>query len=254
MHHPRVTLFGCFLQLNLFMAEIHFYYSRIHGHFLGQAFGDFLAVIEHNHPVDHAHQDTHDVLHPDNRNSLFPPDGLQHVRSLVHFSLVKSAEAFICQQQLGLGGQGPGQFQFLQARRTQGIDRYPVIRRQINPIQGFFGHFFSFSPRNRPVVSEIGGHLHVIEQGYFAKRSRDLECTANPQMADLGRGQIGNILVVKLETATGGFESTGDKIEDGALSRSVRSDQPENFTLLHFEGDVVDGNESPEAHHCVFND
>src|SRR5262245_34139127 len=60
-------------------AEIDLDHARIRRDLRGEPLGDLLAVIEHHRAVDHAHQDPHDVLDPDDGHAHFLADPTQHV-------------------------------------------------------------------------------------------------------------------------------------------------------------------------------
>ncbi len=55
-------------------------------------------MIEHHHAVDHAHQDAHDVLDPDDGDAELVADLAQHVGRLIHLVLIEPAEAFVGEQ------------------------------------------------------------------------------------------------------------------------------------------------------------
>ena len=111
-------------------AEIDLDHARIAGDLRRQPFGNLLAVIEHHHAIDHAHQHAHDVLDPDDGDAELVADVAQHVGGLVHLGLVETAEAFIGKQQLWPGRQRLCQFELLQAGRAEAIDACMAVGRQ----------------------------------------------------------------------------------------------------------------------------
>ena len=70
-------------------------------------------MVEHHHAVDHAHQDAHDVLDPDDGDAELVADVAQHVGRLIHLGLVEAAEALVGEQQLWRSGERLGEFELL---------------------------------------------------------------------------------------------------------------------------------------------
>jgi hypothetical protein len=62
----------------------------------------------------------------------------------------------------------------------------------------------------------------------------------------MGRGAA-NFPTVQPDRAGVGHQGAGQHIEDRALAGPIRSDQPENFTLIKIEIHVVDGCEATEV-------
>src|SRR5437763_15708794 len=79
-------------------AEVDLGHAGIDGSLRGQAVEDLLTMIEHDHAVDDAHQDAHDVLDPDNCNAHARADTFEKARGTFHFSRVETAETFIRKQ------------------------------------------------------------------------------------------------------------------------------------------------------------
>ncbi len=95
-----------------------------------QPFRDLLAVVEHHHAVDDAHQHAHDVLDPDDGDAELVADaGAQHVRRSVHLGLVETAEALVREQQFWRGGERLRQLELLEAGRPGAIDAGMAIGR-----------------------------------------------------------------------------------------------------------------------------
>ena len=65
----------------------------------GRAIEYFLAVVQHDDAVDHAHQHAHDVLDPDDGDALLLADALQHVGGLIHLAVIEAVEALVGKQQ-----------------------------------------------------------------------------------------------------------------------------------------------------------
>src|SRR2546425_1283513 len=70
------------------LAEIRLDDFGILRHLERLALGDLLAVIEHDHAIDHAHECRHDVLHPDDGDAELAPDAPQHVGGARHLRAI----------------------------------------------------------------------------------------------------------------------------------------------------------------------
>jgi hypothetical protein len=102
-----------------------------------------------------------------------------------------------------------------------------------------FGHF--------AVLAVVGGQGHVFADGELAERPGNLKGAGDAEMAHLVGGYSANVLALKLDGPSGRAVRAGNQVEQGALARAVGSDQAENLSPPHFEGNLVHGQESSEG-------
>ncbi|KAI1697406.1 hypothetical protein Ddc_19716 [Ditylenchus destructor] len=91
-------------------AQIRFNDLGVALHVRGRALGDLLAVIEHRHPVAQAHYQRHVVLDQQDGPAVVA-DAVDQLAQHDLLGRVHAGGRLVQRQQLGVGGQGAGDFQ-----------------------------------------------------------------------------------------------------------------------------------------------
>src|SRR5437867_6808116 len=227
-------------------SEISLDDTRIARDLRRKALGDLLAVIEHHHAVDDAHQDPHDVLDPDDGDTRLLADSAQQVGGLVHLVLVQAAEALVGQQQFRRRGERLGELQLLQCRRPQSFDRRRAIARQTHQAERPLRRLEGLRPRAPALSVETREH-HVLEDREPAERPRDLKGATDAEVDDPVRRLAGDLALLETDRAAVRDEDARQHAENRALAGPVRADQAQNLALFDREGHMVDGREAAEA-------
>ena len=82
---------------------------------------------------------------------------------------------------------------------------------------------------------------HILEdRKVFEERNR-LKCPYDAAPSGLMRAQVTDILTLKNNPAAARAIDTADYIKQGRLTRSIRSYQSSDFTLIDLEAQVLDG-------------
>src|SRR5262245_22681949 len=229
------------------LAEVGLDDPRVLGHLARRPLGDLLAVVEHHHAVDHAHERGHDVLDPHDRNAEFTPDPPQHVGGAGHLGGVEAAQALVGEQQHRAGGQGPRQLELLEPARAEQRCRRLGIGGQADQLQ----HLARAGHRRRLAVPRVDavvrGDGDVFQDRELAERAGDLERPRHAAVADLVGGEPAELGAAEPDRPRGGDEGPGDAVEQRGLARAVRADEPEDLALVHLERDLVQGGEPAEA-------
>ena len=93
----------------------------------------------------------------------------------------------------------------------------------------------------------MGGQRHVFEQRKLAEGPRNLKGARDPLVADRVRRQAADFHAFETDRARRRPQISRNEIEGRAFARAVRTDKAENLALAHFEGHLIDCQESPEA-------
>src|SRR5436190_10116655 len=205
-------------------------------------------MIEHHDAVDHAHQNAHDVLDPDDGDTEFVADIAQHVGGLIHFGLVETAEAFIREQQFRAGGERLGEFELLQAGGAETVDAGMPIGRQAHHVKRLLGSLVGILTAVTALAIEAG-ERDVLEDRQTMERPRNLEGAADAAIDDPVRRMSRDLMAGKIDRACCGHQRARQHVEDRALAGAVRADQAENLALLDPKRHVVDRGEAAEALH-----
>src|SRR5262245_27504795 len=83
------------------LAEVRLDDAWVVGDVERSAVGDLLPVVEHDHPIDDAHERGHDVLDPHDGDPELAPHLPQHVGGVRHFRGIEPPEALVGQEQRG---------------------------------------------------------------------------------------------------------------------------------------------------------
>src|SRR6267154_5819132 len=224
-------------------AEIDLDDPGIVRHLARQAIGNLLAVVQHHHAIDHAHQYAHDVLDPDDGDAKLVANLAQHVGGLVHLGVIEPAQAFVRQQQFRPGRKRLGQLQLLQAGGAQPVDTDGAVRRQADHGERAFGGVLGFRTAV-PALPEVASQRHIVEYRQPVKRSRDLEGPADAAIDDPVRRETRDLRPGEFNRTRRRRKRAGEHVEDRALARAVRADQAEDLALIDLERYLVDGREA----------
>src|SRR5450755_2831592 len=118
----RMSIFASGRRMDVVAAQVHLNDPRVGHDVLRQPFSYFFAVIENNDPIDRLHQNSHDVLYPDNGDAFFTANAGQQFGRLVHLVFIQPTQALVSQQQSRFGGESLCQFKFLETGSSQLID------------------------------------------------------------------------------------------------------------------------------------
>jgi hypothetical protein len=203
-------------------------------------------VIEHHYAIDHAHQDAHDVLDPDDRHAELAADPAQELGGLIHLVLVQTAQALVGEQELRLGGERLRQLELLERGRPEPVHGGRPIGWEPDQPECLLGRLEGLRPRV-PALAEEPGEHHVIQEREPAERARDLERAANAEIDDAIWRLPGDLAPLEPDRAGIGRERAGEHVEDRALAGAVGADQADDLALLDSERHAVDGGEAAEA-------
>src|SRR5262249_46206053 len=236
------------------LAQIHLDHPRILCDGRGRAFADLLAVVEHDHPIDDAHQHAHDVLYPDDGDAELGTDAVEHGGGLIHLGMVEAAEALVGEQDARLRRERAGELEFFQAGGAETFRRCAGIAGQAGKFERVRGLSLGLLARDAAALAEERRERHVGEQAQFPERPRDLERAGEAEMADPVGAHAADLRAVEQDRARRRPQGSGDEVEDRALARPVGADHAENLALAELEGHAVDRQKSVEALAQGFDD
>jgi hypothetical protein len=93
----------------------------------------------------------------------------------------------------------------------------------------------------------VAANQHIVQGGEFAKQANILKRTGNPAAGNLVGPKLGNHLVLKPQFAATGGNHAGDQVKQRSFASAVGTNQPKNFSLLDFKGNLVDSNQTTES-------
>ena len=91
------------------------------------------------------------------------------------------------------------------------------------------------------------GNFNIVEDRQLFKEPDILKGSGDSQGSILIGPQAGDISVVKVNTAAGGFEDTGKQIKHRGLAGPVRSDQADQFPPADFDAVICQGGDAAET-------
>jgi hypothetical protein len=94
----------------------------------------------------------------------------------------------------------------------------------------------SLHPAHAQRELDVVAHRHVAKQGVMLEDEADLT---------VPRGDVGDVAPVQEHPAMVDLGEPGDGAQQGALAAAARSEQHEEFALLHLQGDIVDHRHGP---------
>ena len=91
------------------------------------------------------------------------------------------------------------------------------------------------------------GNFNIVKHRQLLKKPNILKCSGNTQSSALIGSQAGDISVIEIDTAPGGFENTGKQVKYRGLAGPVRSDQPDQFTLMDLDAVICQSGDAAES-------
>ena len=107
------------LYLFVIAAQIGLDDVRVLAHFLWNIVGDLAAKIERNHLVRYAHYEAHVMLDEQDRNLEVVPHPSNELAERVKLFVIEPGSRLIKQQELGLTGERPPEFDSLLRAKGQ---------------------------------------------------------------------------------------------------------------------------------------
>jgi ATP-binding cassette, subfamily B, bacterial len=147
-------------------------------------------------------------------------------------------------EQRGLRCQGHGDFQPLLVGDGQRRGGRVALLAEAGESQDLLG---ALPHQAAPRAAQEGPGHDVLQHRHVGDDLHDLEGPGDPQLADPVRAGVGDIPTAEEDPAAIHSVEAGDAVEQGALAGAVRPDDAHDLSLVHPEGDIVVGEQSPEA-------
>src|SRR6185369_16090489 len=197
--------------------------------------------IDHDQAIDDAHQGAHDILDPDDRNTVLA----QHhdrLGQLVRLVVGQSARNLVEQQQLRPGGNRARQLKSLAIQQRQ------LAGEQVRLLckAGQFEDLMAVSRRGRfrQTGAEHCANQQILEHCHADERVGDLKGSPDAAPASGGGWQARHILAAIEDAAGIRTHVPGDQIEDRRFPGAVRTQDSDGFACAHSQVEVV-GNPDP---------
>ena len=234
------------------------------GDLVGGACGDDLAVINDNDPFTDAHNKAHVVFDEEDGHPEPGPDEGDGLHQLGGFGGVHAGGGLVQQEDLGPGGDGPGNLQLALAavgqvlglllhlvfhvKNRKDVPGLAVNLRLLLPV---FGQTED-PPQHRIGHALVKGHLDIIQNGEVLKKADVLEGPGDARLHHLMGAFAQHRLPIEVEIALGGLVHPGEKVEDGGLARPVGSDEAHQVPLEHLHIKAADCVEPPKGDAQIF--
>ena len=244
------------------LAEVGLDDIRIGPDFLGGAVGDFHAVIQDHQFVADAHDEFHVVLDEDHRHAP-RQDGVDEVDEGLGFLGVHAGGRLVEEQELGTGGQGPGDFQpaLVAVGQARGLVEGGLAQpHEIKAGHGVLDDVALLGPLGRRAqdrAEKIGlgaamaADAHVVEHGEAGKKPDVLKRPGHAQSGHALGTRTGHVLRFSVsgeqDPALGRSVDAGHTVEHGGLAGAVWADEAEDAAPGHGKRDVAQGHEAAEA-------
>src|SRR5215510_10925049 len=240
--------------------EVGVHDRLILAHDLRRAVGDLPAVVEHDHAVGDVHDHAHVVLDEGDGGAelvVHVEDEAGHILLLLH---VHARHGLVEEEEVGLGGQGPGQLHPLlepvgqpsRRRLADGLDLqevdHPLHRRAVREL---------LAPRRPPVERveeevpphleepprhDVVEHAHTLEEGHVLEGARDTE---GGHVEGL---ELGPVAPLEDDAALLGMVEAADGVEQRGLPRPVGSDDGHDLAVMDVHAHVAERLHGAEAH------
>ncbi len=158
---------------------------------------------------------------------------------------VQRAEGLVHQQEVGVGGQGPGEADPLLHTAGELVGPRLLPAFQSAQGQGLGGAPLALGAGHALHLEPVAGvlqHVAVREQREVLEDHGDLR---GPYVAQLTRGQRGEVLAAEEDASRGGFQQAVQHAQQSGLARSRQTHDDEDLAGPDVEGGVDHGSGGP---------
>ena len=261
----RLPLLGAEVDVHGGVAEVGGDHRRVALDLLRRPLGDDLAPIEHDDALAEAHDELHVVFDDQEREVEAGADVADHRHQLLGLLRVHPGGGLVEDEQVGLGGQRPGDLQA--ALLPVGQRRGALLGHVVQPHGAEQAHALVLHPGLRlaelagsedgvePGVlrADVVGGLDVLKDRHLLKEADVLERPGDPERGDAIGGEPGGRGAVDVDRALGRDVDPGDEVEDRGLARAVGPDEPDKLLGQDRDVEVGDRRQPAEALDDPFN-
>ena len=221
---------------------------------LVRPFGDDLSTLQHTDGVGDAGDHVHVVFH--HEDGAVGAHLLDQLGDPVHVFVTHALCGLVQQHQLGVHGQGGGNFQSAFAAIGQLHRRQIGHAAQIHFIQQGHGlvvelveHALGAPKVHGHAGATLQRNAHVLQHGQVGEGGRNLERPHQTAARHL-RGLFGgDVLAIEQDLPTCGNQEFGEQVEDRGFACTVGPDERVDLPTLHIQVDTVDCDKTLELLH-----
>ena len=231
---------------------------RVLLHLGGRAFGDLLAVVEHQHAIAHRHHELHVVLDQQDRRAV-APDRVEQALERRGFGGVHAGRGLVEREELRIGGERAGDLEPALVAVGQVPREVVGALGDADVLQQLEGALFDRPllatragvAQHRAEHAGAGAHVaadhHVLERGEVAEQADVLERPGDAARGDVVRLQAAERLPGERERAAVGRVDAGQHVEERRLAGAVGADQSVDLARADLEADVGKRLDAAEA-------
>jgi hypothetical protein len=198
------------------------------------------------------------VLDEQDGDSQLIPQVADEIHHLLCLFGIHAGGGFVQEQELGAGGQGPGDFQPPLVSVGKVLGQKIPLPRQVHEAKNspcFFGRLLFFlpgsrSPHHNPEKSRfqvaVEPDQHVLHHGEFGEEADILIGAGDPQTDDLVWQEAHQGMAVEEDLPLFRLVETGHAVKKSRLPRPVGTDDAVNALLLDLDVQLVHGHQAAE--------
>src|SRR5438876_829507 len=200
---------------------------------------DFHALLDHDDVLRNGEDGPHHVLHDERPESDFPLDLHEEGDSITEFLRRETCENFVEQENPSSRPEDPRELEPLSFLDRQVRGDYVHFGLQAHQGENPTGRFEGFRQVLLFVASEHRRDRHIFAAGHRQKRFRDLVGLRDPLFDDSVGGPMVDALPSERDRSFGGLLHACNQVAESRLSRSIRSDEADDSSLLQGQGDAL---------------
>mmetsp|Transcript_1047 Transcript_1047/g.2758 ORF Transcript_1047/g.2758 Transcript_1047/m.2758 type:complete len:297 (+) Transcript_1047:2737-3627(+) len=239
-------------------AQIGFDDLLVALHLGRRALGDLLAVVQHRHAVAQAHHQLHVMLDQQDGAAVLA-DAVDQLAQHDLFGRIHAGGGLIERDQLGVGGQGPGDLQAALVAVAQSPRLEFGVLADADVVQQLLGTRLDGSllglERRRAqhgaeqtgTGADVAADHHVLQRRHLGEEADVLEGARDAGLGDLVHRlrRVGR--AAEREAAAVRHIKPGDHVEEGGLASAVGADQAVDLARADLDADVGQGLHAAEA-------
>src|SRR5260221_473669 len=231
---------------------------RVALHLRGPPFGDFLSVVEHQHPVTHVHHQP-DIVLDQQHGDAARADRLDQLPQPERLGGVHAGGGLVERQQLRLRGERARELEAPLIAVRQATGRIVGARADADVVEkvqcAFFYLVFFFESLfvlenctdHSCTRARVAPDHHVLERRQIGEQADVLEGARDARDRDpIGR-EPGDALSIEKKQPLIRRVNAGEQVEQRGLARPVRSDQSKDLAARDRERNVLQRADAAEA-------
>src|SRR6266699_4150862 len=230
----------------MFRSEVRLDHGWIRLHLTGRSRRDLAAEVEDVHAVGDRHDQVHVVLDEQDRQVEIALKAADQLGELADLFVVEAPGGLVEQQQGRLCRERACELDPLERAERKCAGKPSAEFAELEIFEDVLC-LFAAAMLREGTKSRVRTDEHVLEHGHVLEQHDVLERARNPESRDPIGGRSSQVLAFEQDAAAVRAVQARYEVEERRLPGAVRSDQPDDLSLLEVERNVGESDDPAET-------